>query len=63
MRSTKVQDAKDNIDLLRIYDENGKYDYVYVKSKSRLLNKQYNKMDTKKSFVIIAIKPSVQNEY
>ena len=50
VRSTKVRDAKYNIDLLRIYDENGKYHYVYVKSKSRLLNKQYSKDGHQKEF-------------
>ncbi len=45
-----VFNAKDNIDLLRIYDENGKYHHVYVKSKSRLLNKQYNKDGHQKEF-------------
>ena len=50
VRSTKVRDAKYNIVLLRIYDENGKYHYVYVKSKSRLLNKQYSKDGHQKEF-------------
>ena len=46
-----------------MYDELGKYHYVLPNQKAGYWTNSIVKMDTKKSVVIIAIKPSVQKEY
>ena len=50
IRTTKVHDAKYHVNLFRIYDENGKYHYVYIKSLSRLMGSQANKHKEEKHY-------------
>ena len=42
-KTTKVQNAKYHIDLLKIFDEKDRYHYAVIKSISRLLSSQMNK--------------------
>ena len=52
-RCTKNRNAKYEIDLLKVYDEDNNYHYVLVKNISRLLNCQSNKNINKKNTTTI----------
>ena len=52
-RGTKNRNAKYESDLLKVYDEDNNYHYALVRNKSRLLNCQSNKDDSKKNIAII----------
>ena len=56
-RGTKNRNAKHEIDLLKIYDEDNNYHYVLVKNKSRLLNFQSNKHINKKHYCHHCLNP------
>ena len=49
-RGTKNRHAKYEIDLLKVYDEDNNFHYALVRNKSRLLNCQSNKDDSKKHY-------------
>ena len=49
-KTTKVQNAKYHIDLLKIFDEKDRYHYVIIKNISRLLNCQSNKNTKEKHY-------------
>ena len=56
-RGTKNRNAKYEIDLLKVYDEDNNYHYVLVKNKSRLLNCQSNKNINKKHYCHHCLNP------
>ena len=56
-RGTKNRNAKYEIDLLKVYDEDNNYHYVLVKNKSRLLNCQNNKNINKKHYCHHCLNP------
>ena len=49
-RGTKNRNAKNEIDLLKIYDEDTNYQYVLVKNKCKLLNCQSSSSTNKKFY-------------
>ena len=49
-RGTKNRNAKYEIDLLKVLNEDNNYHYALVRNKSRLLNCQSNKGDSKKHY-------------
>ena len=56
-RGTKNRNAKYEIDLLKVYDENNNHHYALVRNKSRLLNCQSNKDDSKKHYCHHCLNP------
>ena len=56
-RGTKNRNAKYEIDLLKIYDEDNNYHYVLVKNKSRLLNCQSNANTKQKHYCHHCLNP------
>ena len=56
-RGTKNRNAKYEIDLLKVYDEDNNYHYALVRNKSRLLNCQSNKDDSKKHYCHHCLNP------
>ena len=56
-RGTKNRNAKYDIDLLKVYDEDNNYHYALVRNKSRLLNCQSNKDDSKKHYCHHCLNP------
>ena len=56
-RGTKNRNAKYEIDLLKVCDEDNNYHYVLVKNKSRLLNCQSNKNINKKHYCHHCLNP------
>ena len=63
-RGTKNRNAKYEIDLLKVYDEDNNYHYALVRNKSRLLNCQSNKDDSKKHYCHHCLNPfSTENAY
>ena len=59
---TKVRNAKYNIDLLKIYDENNKCHYTVIKHISKLLNCQSNKNTMKKYYCRYCSHPFTKEE-
>ena len=56
-RGIKNRNAKYEIDLLKVYDEENDYHYALVRNKSRLLNCQSNKDDSKKHYCHHCLNP------
>ena len=56
-RGTKNRNAKYEIDLLKIYDEDNSYHYVLVKNKCRLLNGQSSSNTNKKFYCHHCLNP------
>ena len=56
-RGTKNRNAKYEIDLLKVYDEDNHYHYVLVKSKCRLLNCQSSSNTNKKFYCHHCLNP------
>ena len=56
-RGTKNTNAKYEIDLLKVYDEDNNYHYVLVKNKSRLLNCQSNTNTKQKHYCHHCLNP------
>ena len=56
-RGTKNKNAKYEIDLLKVYDEDNNYHYALVRNKSRLLNCQSSKDDSKKHYCHHCLNP------
>ena len=56
-RGTKNRNAKYEIDLLKVYDEDNHYHYVLVKNKCRLLNCQSNSNTNKKFYCHHCLNP------
>ena len=56
-RGTKNKNAKYEIDLLKIFEDDNDYHYAIVKNQSRLLNCQSNKDDSRKHYCHHCLSP------